>query len=177
MSFKSVLKEFKDVADATLEGYVNCRLDRYLSDEDTTFGKFFVNDEFVCYIVEDQYNAKKVWGETRIPEGVFEISYRYEGIFHKRYKTKFADIHKGILCVHNAPDWKIIVDDTVFQYILIHLGNSDDDTAGCLLPNTTVNEDTMRGSNSTGAYKKLYSIISEHLDNGKKVSLEVRDLD
>ena len=156
---------------------VKCRLDRYLSDDKTTFGKFYVSDELICYIVEDQYNAKKVWGETRIPAGDFEISYRYEGSFHQRYKTKFKDIHKGILCVHNAPDWKLIVGDTVFQYILIHLGNSEKDTAGCLLPNTTVNEDTMRGSNSTGAYRKLYPTIANHLDEGRKVVLEVRDLD
>ena len=155
---------------------VICRLKRYKSDEETTLGRFYVQNEFVCYIVEDQFNSKKVWGEMRIPSGEFEISYRYEGRFHNSYKTKFKDIHKGILCVHNPElkdEWKIKVGDIEFRYVLIHLGNDDDDTAGCLLPNTTVNDSTMRGSNSTDAYKKLYSIIAKHLDAGREVKLIV----
>jgi len=156
---------------------VTCKLERFISNNEATLSKFFIQNKFICYIVEDQFATKKLWGEMRIPEGTFDISYRYEGRFHTRYKSKFADFHKGILCVHNAPDWKIIVGDIVFQYVLIHLGNTDDDTAGCLLPNTSVDSQTMRGYNSTDAYEKLYKEIAKYLDKGLTVKLIVEDND
>ena len=158
--------------------HITCRLERFKSDDDTTLGRFYVQGRVICFIVEDQKNAQKVWGEARITGGEIEISYRYAGRFHTSYKKKFADIHKGILCVHNPElkkDWKIKVGDTVFQYVLIHLGNTDYDTAGCLLPNTTVDHTKMRGYNSTGAYRKLYTEIRKYLDKGLRVKLIVED--
>ena len=152
-------------------------LKRYKSNKDYTDGMFFVDGEFICYSVEDEGRTKKVWGETRIPNGTYEISLRKEGRFHERYKKKFksygADFHQGMLCVHNAPDWKLITPQMSFQYILIHIGNDDDDTAGCLLPGMTAHADRNFIERSTDAYKKLYPIIRDALLKGEKVTIEV----
>ena len=82
-----------------------------------------------------------------------------------------------MLCVHNAPNWKIVVDDIVFQYVLIHIGNDDEDTAGCLLPNQAVNSSTMKGTSSTAAYKKLYKIVHAAIKKGEKVRIKVSDIE
>ena len=151
-------------------------LKRFHDDDDTTAGALFVDGIFNCFIVEDQEQTKKVYGETRIPNGEFDISLRKSGGFHNRYKAKFNQ-QDGMLCVHNEKDWKIVVGKTVFQYVLIHTGNTDDHTAGCLLPNETFNSSSMKGSGSTNAYKKLYSILHKALMNNEKVKIKITDIE
>ena len=152
------------------------QLKRFKDDGDTTMGVFFIDGIAKCFMIEDEERTVKKWGEMRIPNGTFEVSLRAEGGFHNRYKSKFGQAD-GMLCVHNAPDWKIIQDGITFQYVLIHIGNTDDDTAGCLLPNTSVSFGTMKGSGSTTAYKKIYPIIHAALKRGEKVTIEVSDIE
>lgn len=149
---------------------------RFHDDGDTTCGLLYIDDVFECFIVEDQENTVKKYGETRIPEGIYDVSLRREGTFHQRYKKKFGQ-NDGMLCIHNAKDWRIVQGDTVFQYVLIHIGNSDDDTAGCLLPNDSFSVSTMRGSGSTVAYQKLYKKVSKALLNGDKCKIYVRKIE
>lgn len=151
-------------------------LKRFHDDGDTTAGALFINGMFNCFIVEDQEQTKKVNSETRIPNGEFDVSLRASGGFHNRYKAKFNQ-KNGMLCVHNAPNWKIIVEDVEFQYVLIHTGNTDDHTAGCLLPNETFNSSSMRGSGSVNAYKRFYPIVHDALMNGEEVKIIITDIE
>ena len=85
---------------------------------DVTGGK----RKFLCYTIEDEYRAKKVRGETRIPEGTYELTLRKEGGFHTRYLKKYgAKFHKGMLYVNNVKN---------FEWILWHTGNTDESTHG-----------------------------------------------
>lgn len=149
-------------------------LKRYNSQADYTDGMFFVNGEFICYSVEDEFRTKKVYAETRIPNGTYKIGLRTAGKFHESYLKKFgADFHKGMLCVYNKPDWKLENMGMSFQYILIHIGNDDDDTAGCLLPGMVAYADRNYIEQSTVAYKKLYPIIRDALLKGEEVEIRV----
>jgi hypothetical protein len=63
-----------------------------------------------------------------------------------------------------------------FTYILIHTGNSDEHTSGCLIVGETqqdldISKDGFIGS-STVAYKKMYAKVAGQLLQGKKVSIE-----
>ena len=63
-----------------------------------------------------------------------------------------------------------------FEYILIHCGNTDEQTPGCLLlgdsqQNNIITKDGFIGS-STQAYKRVYPIIAEELDRGNSVTIE-----
>jgi hypothetical protein len=123
---------------------------------------------FLAYTLEDEFRTNKVFGETRIPAGTYEIKFRTEGGHHKRYGDKFPSIHKGMLWLQDVPN---------FKWILIHIGNDDDDTAGCLL----VGDDPEPLKNqlqvSTRAYKRVYSHVSEVLSRGEKVEIEYIDYD
>ena len=152
------------------------QLKRFKDDGDTTLGVFFINGVAQCFMVEDEERTVKKWGEMRIPNGRFEVSLRAEGGFHNRYKSKFGQ-KDGMLCVHNSPNWKIIQDGITFQYVLIHIGNDEGDTAGCLLPNTSASFGTMRGSGSTQAYKKIYPIIHKALKSGEKCFITISDIE
>lgn len=76
---------------------------RYSSQKDSTLGLLFlVNDEtnkksFLCFTLEDEKREVKVYGETRIPEGTYQIKYRKEGGHHIKYSKRFESIHRGML--------------------------------------------------------------------------------
>jgi len=148
---------------------------RFSSQKDSTLGILsdITNDrKFMCFTLEDEYRTLKVKGETRIPAGRYEIKLRTEGGFHERYLEKFGmAFHKGMLWIQNVPN---------FEYVLIHIGNKEDDTAGCLLVGNTsqqnITEDGFIGG-STSAYKRIYPTIVEELLNGKKVFITYKDYD
>jgi len=107
-----------------------------------------------------------VWGETRIPEGTYKIGLRTEGGHHARYSNKFPNMHLGMLHVLDVPN---------FEYILIHIGNTDDDTAGCLL----VGEEVRKGAilKSTVAYQKMYIKVARAIERGEPVTITYKDIE
>lgn len=149
---------------------------RYNSTNDYTDGFIFIDGVFECYTIEDEKRSKKVWGETRIPEGVYNIDLRREGGFHKRYSKKFPELHHGMLCVHNAENWKVINNGLEFQYILFHIGNTDKDTAGCILVGDTAYSGKGFIGNSTSAYVDFYEIVCDALLTGEDVILNVKEI-
>ena len=145
------------------------RVQRLYSQEDFTIGALFrevgEEREFLCFTLEDEHRDEKVMGETRIPAGRYEITLRKVGGFHKRYSDKFPNMHKGMLWVRNVPG---------FEYILIHIGNTDEHTAGCLLVGRTADMKGMIGR-STDAYKDIYPAIAEALSSGESVWITYED--
>lgn len=128
-------------------------VNRFASDRDTTISMIRIDDKFECFGLEDEYRENKLAGETRIPAGVYQVGVRQVGGFHTRYLNRFgAGFHRGMLHVLNVPD---------FEYILIHVGNTDEDTAGCLLVGSGVCSaiGDMSIQYSVDAYKKLYTKV------------------
>ena len=151
---------------------------RFADNGDTTLGILYVNGIFQCFTVEDQeQKGEKVMHETRIPNGVYSIGLREAGSFNEKYKVAYKDMHKGMLCIYNAGDWKIITPTHNFQYILIHTGNSDSHTSGCLLLNDAVSGKTFIGSSSVDAYKRIYPTITSALLKGEEVTIEYTDIE
>jgi hypothetical protein len=148
---------------------------RISSQDDSTNGILFDVTEgrkFLCYTLEDEYRETKVMSETRIPAGTYKITLRKVGGFHGRYEAKYGDMHKGMLWVREVPG---------FEYILIHTGNTDEHTAGCLLlgdsqQNNIIKADGFVGS-STQAYKRVYPSIAAALEEGEEVTITYTDYD
>lgn len=132
---------------------------RYKHEKDFTIGKLYIEDEFECYTLEDEYRKIKVMHETRIPDGTYQVVLRTFGGHHERYQKKFPE-HKGMLWVIEVPG---------FKDILIHIGNTDDDTSGCLLVGLNVDEARGQLYNSTAAYRRMYSKVIEAFDRGEEV--------
>ena len=127
--------------------------------------------KFLAYTLEDEQRDKKIYGETRIPNGTYKLQLRKEGGYHQKYSKRFPDIHIGMLHVTNVPN---------FDYILIHCGNTDEHTAGCLLvgdsqENNQITKDGFIGK-STQAYKRIYPRISEAIECGEEVTITYKSL-
>ena len=81
-------------------------------------------------------------------------------------------MHRGMLHIINVPG---------FEYILIHTGNTDEHTAGCLLlgdtqTNNQIAKDGFIGS-SGQAYKRLYPKIAKAIEKGDCVKITYIDYD
>ena len=148
---------------------------RFNSQSDSTNGLLFDvtnGTKFLCYTLEDEKRDVKVMSETRIPAGKYKILLRKEGGFHARYTKKYGSMHKGMLHVQEVPN---------FKWILIHTGNTDEHTAGCLIlgdsqENNTLVKNGFIGK-STKAYKRIYPPIAKALENNEEVTIEYIDLD
>ena len=147
---------------------------RFSKQKDSTNGILFDTTngerEFLCYTLEDESRTPKIKGETCIPEGEYSVRLRNVGGFHTRYAKRFMGIHKGMLEICDVPN---------FTDILIHCGNTDDDTAGCLLVGNTQNSNIMEKDGfigrSTQAYFKIYEPIANALVAGNKVMIKYID--
>lgn len=127
-------------------------VDRIFSDDDSTVSVVKVDGKAVCFGLEDEYRADKVVNETRVPAGTYPVRVRTVGGFHNRYSQKYADMHRGMLHIQDVPG---------FEFILIHVGNTDENTAGCLLVGTgaMAREEDMSIQASVEAYKNLYPMV------------------
>lgn len=146
---------------------------RISSQQDSTSGLLFdITNErkFLCYTLEDEFRETKVMGETRIPAGTYRLSLREWGGFHERYAKRFRNLHKGMLWVRDVPD---------FTNILIHCGNTDEHTAGCLLlgQTQTSNRASPDGfvGRSTEAYVDVYPVVADALETGEEVTITYVD--
>ena len=93
-----------------------------------TIGKLYVDGVYVGDTMEDRdrfyFGEKKVYGETAIPCGTYDITMNvYSPKFGAKYFYK--NLCKGYLPrLQNVPQ---------FNGVLIHCGNSEKDSLGCII--------------------------------------------
>ena len=146
---------------------------RYSSEKDSTLGiLMLVDDEtdkkdFLCFTLEDEKREVKVYGETRIPEGTYQIKYRKEGGYNNKYTKRFPNIHRGMLHITDVPN---------FEYILIHCGNDTSHTHGCLLVGDVISQNISKEpflGQSSNCYKRIYPILADILESQKQLSIKI----
>ena len=125
-------------------------IQRISRSKDDTIGAMYLNGKFQGFTMEDEHRKNKVSGETRIPAGHYKLGLRkVVSPLTKEYREKFGffDYHLEIKGIPN------------FDYVYIHIGNTDEDTAGCPLIGRTaqdnVNSNGFIGY-STEAYERFY---------------------
>lgn len=132
------------------------RLVRRFKGDTYTIGSLSVNGEKFCDTLEDRVRnlaggEAKVPGETAIPEG------RYKVIVNR--SPKFGR------------DLPRLLDVPMFEGVLIHRGNTDEDSAGCIL----VGENKVKGKviNSTPYEERLVALCKAALAGGETIEIEV----
>lgn len=153
-------------------------IQRFSSQSKDTLGLFFNAEsvyKFRCFTLEDEHRTEKVYGKTRIPAGLYELKLRTHGGFHQRYQQQYGtDFHKGMIELKDVPG---------FTNVLLHIGNDDDDTAGCILVGDSCDSNVENKNDkgfigkSRNAYERLYPEIRDALLDGEPVYLRIRNLD
>ena len=133
----------------------------------STLSQMRVDGAFFCFVIEDGHRPVKIAGETRIPEGVYKVKRRTHGGFYDRYRARHG--HAFAIELENVPG---------FADILIHTGNTKEDTRGCLLVADQAGrlgpDYVGTAGTSTPAYLRLYSAIDRAMTAGEVVEVEVR---
>ena len=133
-------------------------VERYDSGSDETIGRVYIDGKLMCYSLEDEYREVKVKGETRIPKGTYKVGF-YNSPSH------------GPKSLH-------IKDVPGFSYILIHPGNVDTDTMGCLLVGKRIGKLNGKRAvlDSKQAFKEIYPLIAGAIERGEEVEIKYMDL-
>lgn len=152
---------------------------RIIATPNETIGEMYIDDKFQCFTLEDEnrdlnHNGKfdptekKVMSETRIPCGTYEITKRGVGRIKEALCKIWPGIVKYSLWIRNVPD---------FEYILIHPGTTDKDTAGCILVGQFYGRKNgkLQLNNSRLAYIALHKKVAIALDKGEKVTITLTD--
>lgn len=129
-------------------------LKRIARKKDYTIGKIYANGRYICDTIEDvdrglddnmdlkEIQAKKVYGETAIPTGIYRIKITHS----PKYKKQMP----------------LVEDVKGFEGIRIHSGNTAKDSLGCII----VGENKVKGKviNSRATYNKLFDLIKNEKD-------------
>lgn len=151
------------------------RLVRYGLGRNTTLGFWTrIEDDDsetqLDFSLEDERRHTKVYGETCIPTGTYELKLRTEGGMHGDYLDKYGDRHKGMLWLQNVPD---------FEWVYIHILNYERQTKGCIgvgeVPMIYPDGEFWIGR-STPAYWRLYEEIAPLLIAGERVVVHVTEI-
>lgn len=134
---------------------------RFKSRSDYSIGALFElkNDlsrpNFLCFSLEDEFRKVKKKAETRIKFGRYKLELRTEGGLTKKYAQRFPGMHVGMIWLREVPD---------FKYVYIHIGNTDDDTEGCIVVGNGAVVD--RVTHSVDAYTFIYPKMVAAIKNG-----------
>ena len=153
---------------------MDVRVERRWKKSTYTIGILTVDGERFCESLEDRdrglkqsdsplwIGAKKVYGETAIPTGTYNVamnvvSPKYSAV--KWYKD---------LCGGKMPR---LLDVPGFDGILIHPGNTALDSCGCILVgrNTKVGQVTQ----SRDTFRKLYRKMKAAHDRGERITITI----
>lgn len=144
------------------------KVERFNRGSDSTLGMLSIDGVFHSFTCEDEERHKKVTNETAIPKGTYEIKLRDEGGMTKRYANTFPKLHKGMLWLQDVPG---------FEWVYIHIGNTDDHTSGCILVGYSASLDTLNGGGTIGrsaqAYENLYKKAVAAIESGEPVNITI----
>lgn len=137
-------------------------LKRRFLGESYTIGSLSIDGKKFCDTLEDKVrdlnkngvfdgDEKKVYAETAIPYGTYNVVVDYSPKF-KRELPRLQNVKH-------------------FEGILIHRGNTAEDSAGCIL----VGENKVKGKvvNSTPYEKELVRILKEAQDRKKPITIKI----
>ena len=111
---------------------------------------------------EDMIRTLKKPSITAIPRGTYEIT--LDVVSSKYSKVQF---YKDV-CNGKVPRLKNVKG---FDGILIHAGNTDKDSSGCLL----VGQNKVKGQviNSKETFKQLYQLLHDSREKGDKIIIKI----
>ena len=131
------------------------RVERLWKEPAYTVGRLFVDGKLFCNTLEDTVrdlsNEKKVYGKTAIPYGEYKVVYNWS--------PKFG---RNLPRLLNVP---------AFEGILIHPGNTADDSAGCILVGR--NTEVGRLTESRYTSDKLNVLIEDAQRRGESITIEI----
>ena len=149
-------------------------VDRKWKKQSYTMSNLYINGEWFCNCLEDadrgldnsmsedMIRTLKRPSITAIPRGTYEIT--LDVISPKYCNNSF---YKQV-CNGKVPR---LLNVKGFEGILIHAGNTDKDSAGCLLVGINLERGKVLKSQET--FKELYKLLKDKHDKGEKITIKI----
>lgn len=145
-------------------------LERIAKTDKYTIGNLYIDGEWFCNTLEDtdrnltqnmsleEIRKLKIYGQTAIPIGTYKINM---SVVSPKFKSRaWAKPYNGMIPrLENVPG---------YEGVLIHPGNSADDSIGCIL----VGYNTVKGQvlRSQDTFHKLMNVLTK----GKDISITIQ---
>lgn len=140
-----------------------------------TIGKLYINGEYFCDTIEDkdrglkqsmslaEIKQKKIKHQTAIPTGTYKVTLN---VISPKYSSKPWYVN---LCGAKMPR---LLNIPGYDGVLIHPGNTANDTSGCLVvgKNTVVGKVT----ESRVVFKALYAKLKAANDKGDGITITIQ---
>ena len=149
-------------------------VDRKWKKQNYTISNLTINGKWFCNVLEDadmgldsSMSIAKIMelkkpSITAIPRGTYEITL---DVISPKYSTN--SFYKQV-CNGKVPR---LLNVKGFEGILIHAGNTSEDSAGCLL--VGVNKVKGQVLNSRETFKELYKLLKDKHDKGEKITIKI----
>ena len=150
-------------------------VDRRWKKETYSIGRLYINGELFCNTLEDRdrgltqqdtidhIHCVKVPSETAIPTGTYTVAM---DIVSPKYS---ANSWYMSVCGGKVPR---LLNVPGFAGILIHVGNTAVDTAGCIL--VGLNTEKGKVTSSKDTFKKLYKRMKAAHDAGEQITITIQ---
>ena len=150
-------------------------VDRKWKKQSYTISNLTIDGKWFCNVLEDtdrglddsmsvtEIKKLKKPSITAIPRGTYEVTL---DVVSPKYSTNA--FYKQV-CNGKVPR---LLNVKGFEGILIHAGNTSEDSAGCLL--VGVNKVKGQVLNSRETFKELYKLLKDKHDKGEKITIKVR---
>lgn len=147
-------------------------LDRFFKGPKYTVGHLYIDGKYFCDTIEDvdrgllnsmplsEIKAKKIPSKTAIPRGTYKITL---DVVSPKYSKRDYYIK---VCEGKVPR---ILNVKGFEGILLHTGNTEEDSAGCII----LGENKVKGKviNSRVTFEKFYKELLKDKDN---ITIEIK---
>lgn len=141
-----------------------------------TIGSLYVNGIYECDTLEDpdrgltdsmsveQIKNKKIDSNTAIPSGTYEVTL-------DKVSSKYSNYSKYSWAKLIGAKVPRLLNVKGYEGILIHPGNTEKDTAGCIL----VGENKIKGKviNSTATFQELYYVLLKAKVAGERITIQI----
>ena len=149
-------------------------IDRKWKRQSYTISNLTIDGKWLCNVLEDtdrglddsmsvaKIKELKKSSATAIPRGTYEVTL---DVYSPKFGSK--SFYKEV-CNGKLPR---LLNVKGFEGILIHAGNTDKDSAGCLL----VGQNKVKGQviNSQATFKELYKLLKDVHDKGEKITIKI----
>ncbi|EAL2151934.1 hypothetical protein Q1H85_000856 [Campylobacter coli] len=144
-------------------------INRRYTGKTCVIGKFKVLDDddkllFECFSLEEDKEGVERNKDLRIPEGIYDLKRHSPSRFENTLRSITKKDDDTMINVFNE---KVPFD----RHILIHWGNTDKDTQGCILLGLTKDNNNESVGQSRQACKEFYDLM--HGKNLEDIKLEI----
>lgn len=154
---------------------MNILIKRIAKKDTYTIGKFYIDGKYYCDTIEDKdrgidkttplskIKSVKIANKTAIPTGTYDLTMKVQSPKYLKSNTFVRYCKAYMPRILNIPG---------FDGVLLHTGNTAEDSSGCII--LGYNKTIGKVLDSMSAFKQVYPILKAASDKGDRISITIQ---